>query len=65
MLTVSEIIRSALKNSEISRYQIAQETRVQEATLSRFVNGERGLSMSAIDRLADYFGYRLVKSKGR
>jgi hypothetical protein len=29
------------------------------------MSGERGLSMEALDALAEYFGYKLVKAKGK
>jgi plasmid maintenance system antidote protein VapI len=62
---VSEQIRRAIVEAEVTRYRIAQDTGLDEATLCRFISGERGLSMMAIDRLAEYFGYKLVKSKGK
>jgi plasmid maintenance system antidote protein VapI len=65
MATVSEQIRRAIVEAEVTRYRIAQDTGLDEATLCRFISGERGLSMMAIDRLAEYFGYKLVKSKGK
>jgi transcriptional regulator with XRE-family HTH domain len=39
---------------------MAQETGVTEATLSRFVRGERGLDLSSVDKLAAYLGLSLV-----
>lgn len=65
MATISEKIRQAIVEADVSRYRIAQDTGLDEATLCRFIGGERGLSMMAIDRLAEYFGYKLVKSKGK
>ena len=65
MATVSDEIKKAILAASVTRYRIAQDTGVDEATLSRFVSGERGLSMIAIDLLAEYFGYKLVKSKGK
>ena len=65
MATVSDTIRKAILTANISRYRIARETGLQEAALSRFVNRKRGLSSKSIDLLADYFGYKLVKTKGK
>ena len=65
MATVSEQIKRAILDADVTRYRIAHDTGVDEATLSRFMSGERGLSMIAIDRLAEYFGYKLVKPKGK
>ena len=65
MASISETIRKAILTADVSRYRIARETGIEEAALSRFVNRKRGLSMEALDQLADYFGFRLVKSKGK
>ena len=65
MASVSEQIRKAILDSDETRYRIAKETGIEEATLCRFMSGERGLSMMAIDCLAEYFGYKLVKAKGK
>jgi len=58
--TVSERIREAIEGADVSRYRIAKETGIEESTLSRFLSGERGLSMEALDTLAMYFGLELV-----
>ena len=65
MATISEEIKKAILTAGVTRYRIAQDTGIDEATLCRFVSGERGLSMLAIDRLAEYFGYKIVKAKGK
>jgi len=59
-MRVSERIREAVEAAEVTRYRIAQETGIEESALSRFLSGERGLSMEAIDTLAEYFGLELV-----
>jgi hypothetical protein len=59
-MTVSERIRDAVEAAEVTRYRIDRETRIEESALSRFLSGERGLSMEAIDTLAEYFGLELV-----
>ena len=50
---------------ERANYQIAQETGVHQATLSRFMSGERGLSQEAIDALAEFFDLELVPRRTR
>lgn len=65
MATVSEEIKKAILSAKVSRYQIAKDTGVEQAILSRFVNGRTGLSSKSIDQLAEYFGYRLVKRRGK
>jgi hypothetical protein len=65
---VIDSIRKAIRQAKVSRYQIAQDTGIHESALSRFVSGERGLSMEAVDTLCDYLGLELrpkAKRKAR
>jgi plasmid maintenance system antidote protein VapI len=55
----SNALRQKILNSEQSRYAIAKSTGLQQATLSRFVNGRTGISSDAVDSLAEYFGLEL------
>lgn len=54
-----------------TRYRIAKESGVSAGQLSRLVNGERGMTVDTIEKLADYLGYRITiqpknnKGKGR
>ena len=63
-LSFTDQIRKALAHHPVSRYRIAQETGIAEASLSRFVNGERGLSFEALDVLAEYIGLEVRKQEG-
>lgn len=63
---MSERLKDAIMKSGTSRYRIAQDTGIAESALSRFISGERGLSMEAIDQLLEYLGLEVVeKSKSR
>lgn len=53
-------IRKAIEASGLTRYQIAKETGIAQSQLSRLVNGERGLSVEAIERLAHYLDLEIV-----
>jgi transcriptional regulator with XRE-family HTH domain len=53
-LKLSEQLRDAVKTCGHTRYAISKATGIDQATLSRFVNGERGLPMKTLDALADY-----------
>ena len=57
---LSEQVREAVEASGLSRYRIAKETGLYEATLSRFMSGERGLTLKALDVLAEYLGLEIV-----
>jgi ribosome-binding protein aMBF1 (putative translation factor) len=50
----------AIERSGRSRYAISQETGIPQATLSRFVHGQAGLSVEAINKLCKALGLRLV-----
>ena len=57
----SDQIRSAVDTSGLSRYRIAKEINIAQATLSRFMTGKGGLSMASLDRLADLLGLAVVR----
>ena len=52
--TMSEQIRQAIRECGDSRYEIAKQTGLSQAALSRFMSGERGLPMKTLDRLAKF-----------
>ena len=53
---VSDQLRSIIDDCGLSRYEIAKRTGIDAAALSRFMSGERGLSMKALDRLGECLG---------
>lgn len=57
---ISEKLRECIEKSELSYNQIAQNAGVPTPSITRFVAGERGLSMDVIDRLAKYFQLELT-----
>lgn len=63
MATMSETIKREILSCGVSRYQISRDTKIEESALSRFVNDKRGLGQDALDILAEYFGFKLVKRK--
>jgi transcriptional regulator with XRE-family HTH domain len=48
---VSDQLRRIIDDCGLSRYEISKRTGIDEAALSRFMSGERGLSMKALDKL--------------
>lgn len=56
----SDQIRAAVDGSGLSRYRICKEVGIAQATLSRFMSGKGGLSMSSMDRLASLLNLRVV-----
>jgi transcriptional regulator with XRE-family HTH domain len=59
MARLMDEIRKAVETCGKTRYRIAQESGVSAGQLSRLVNGERGLRVETIERLADYLGLRI------
>ena len=53
-------IRYAIEASGQTRYRIAQESGIAESMLSRLRSGERGLSIDALETLADYLGQEIT-----
>lgn len=58
-LTFEEIVRRAITSSQLTRYQISKQTGVSQAALSRFVNGERSISLDTLEKLRDVLGLDL------
>jgi transcriptional regulator with XRE-family HTH domain len=57
---VFDQIRSAILKSGETRYRIAQETGIGQPQLSRLMSGECGLSVEALERLADFLGLEII-----
>jgi transcriptional regulator with XRE-family HTH domain len=51
--TLTEQLKRAIRDCGETRYSLAQRTGIAQSTLSRFVTGNRGLSMEALERLFD------------
>jgi transcriptional regulator with XRE-family HTH domain len=48
---ISNQLRRLVDGSGISRYRLSKLMEVEASALSRFMSGERGLSMKALDKL--------------
>jgi transcriptional regulator with XRE-family HTH domain len=57
---ISDAVRQAIHRSGLSRYEISKMSGVQQASLSRFMTGERGLTTATLDELAPILGLRLI-----
>jgi len=57
---VSEQLRRAVRGCGLSLNQLAKESGVHQAQLSRFLRGERSLRLEAADKLCAYLGLRLA-----
>jgi hypothetical protein len=59
---LSQALRDALRASEKSMYQIAQDAGVAQIVVSRFLSGERDIRMATADKLAEALGLNLAKA---
>jgi transcriptional regulator with XRE-family HTH domain len=62
---VSDQIRALIRSCGVSRYEIAKQTDIDQATLSRFMAGNAGLSSKALDRLGSYLDIQVVQRSKR
>ncbi len=64
-MSITDHLRKLVRDSEASRYAIAQATGVQQSALLRFVAG-KDLRGESLDKLAEYYGLELkAKRKGK
>ena len=63
--TISQVLREAITKSGESLADLERTTGVSNAILSRFVRGERTLTLPTADKLARHFGLELVKRERR
>lgn len=61
-MMIIETILKQVKKSGLSRYRISQDTRVDQATLSRLMQGKT-ITVETADILLKYFGIELVAKK--
>jgi hypothetical protein len=64
---VAEEISDWIETCGVSWYRITQETGITELTLTRFISGQGGLTMKALDFLAELLRLSIAtgKTKGR
>ncbi|MCC7193573.1 MAG: helix-turn-helix transcriptional regulator [Phycisphaeraceae bacterium] len=60
MPPVYDHIRKAIAASNKSRYRMAKETGISEPHLCQFMAGTKGLSVEALERLADCLGLEII-----
>jgi hypothetical protein len=58
-LTMTEVLRQAIVDSEIPMLRLSNETGIERASLIRFVRGDQSLRLDMADKLAEYFALEL------
>lgn len=59
---LSQALRDALRASDKSMYQIAQDAGVSQIVVSRFLSGQRDIRMATADKLAEALGLEIAKA---
>lgn len=59
-MKLSDQLRKAINDSGFTRYAIAKATGIDQSALCKFMNGERGVSVEAMDKLGKHLGLMLV-----
>lgn len=62
---IEKKLREALIKSKMSRYRIAKESGISEASLSLFVNHKRTLTLDSAAKVAGVLGLELTAKKKR
>jgi transcriptional regulator with XRE-family HTH domain len=60
---LTEQLRAALAGSGMTLGELARKTGVDKSALSRFVNGDRGLSMESLNAIGQCLGLRIVADR--
>jgi len=63
MMNMSDTVRDAIEKCGMTRYAIAQRTGISEGALSRFMSGDRDMTLRTLERFAHIIGVRLVVSR--
>jgi plasmid maintenance system antidote protein VapI len=58
--TITEVLKNAIVESRISYKALSRETGVARASIQRFIDGRQSIRLDMADRLAAYFGLRLL-----
>lgn len=61
--TMSDVLRQTILEAEVPLLVLERDTGVQRASLRRFLRRETSLHLDIADRLATYFGLKLVPTR--
>ena len=63
--SLTDQLRQAVADSGKTLGELARDTGIDKSALSRFVNGERGVSMAVMNTLGDYLDLEIRQRKAR
>jgi transcriptional regulator with XRE-family HTH domain len=65
-MDIASTLRNAVRQRQLSVYQIAKDTGLNQSALNQFFNGTKaGLRLSTVQVLFDYLGLEVRQKKGR
>jgi transcriptional regulator with XRE-family HTH domain len=62
--TLAEQLREAITRSGITLYKLSQESGIDRSQLSRFMRGERDMSLLVTDKLTQVLGLQFCENPG-
>jgi plasmid maintenance system antidote protein VapI len=62
---ITDILKDAIVKSGIPYKALERETGVQRSSIQRFIDGRQTIRLDAADRLAAFFGLKLVGGTGK
>lgn len=62
---LSEQLLTHIERCGLTMYQLSKATGVDQATLSRFLNGRRSISLDAADKIGAFLGLKIISTKKR
>ena len=60
MTTITDQLKKAIRESELSNWKLAQVAKVDQGVISRFMAGNRDLMLETAAKIADALGMELV-----
>jgi transcriptional regulator with XRE-family HTH domain len=61
--TLADQLRQAMIDSGKTQYRIAKDTGISQPLVTRFINGNCGVSLETADKLLEYLGLELSECK--
>ena len=62
-MTLAEQLYDAIEYSGLTRYRVAKDAGIDYMVLCRFLDEDRDIRLSTIEKLAAYFGMRFTKPR--
>jgi len=60
MTTITDQLKKAIRESELSNWKLAQVAKVDQGVISRFMSGERDLKLETAAKIVTALGMELV-----